>query len=510
MPTPLKPVEKSTRRAMAHGAGWMVAMRMFDRGLGVISTIVLARLLVPADYGLIGMAAIFSEILFLLAAFGFDSALIQKDAPGPEHFNTVWTLNVIFGLAVGGGLILLAPVAATYFAEPRLEAVMLVLALGPVLNGFANVGVVMFRKELQFQRDALLMALRRIVGFAVGLAAAFWLRSYWALVLGTLASAAAGLVLSYVMHPYRPRFDLSARRELLGFSFWLFLNSVIRFANIRLLDFIIAKHAGPHALGIFSTANDISSLPTTELSAPINRALFPGYAKLQNDDAILRQTVLDVFAILGVVAIPAGIGIASIAPLLVPVMLGPRWLETIPLIQILAIAGVIAVLQNNSYLVYLAKGRPRMTTWIAGSFAVVQALLAFLLLPRYGVIGVAMGMLLARTIYIPIEVGMLLYTLKIKPGTLISVLIRPLISGLVMAWVVIQVSSAFSGASGLEAILALGVSVLTGAFIFTVILILAWRIAGAPQGGEMLFLQYFPFGGRVLSILFKILYIRNR
>lgn len=340
---------------MATGASWMVVMRMFDRGLGVISTVILARLLLPSDYGLVAMAAGFAELLSLVAAFGFDSALIQRSDSARAHFDTAWTLNVLLGLLLGAALLGCAPLVADYFSEPRLTDIMRVMAMSPILNGFCNIGTVLFRKDLNFQLEAVYMALRRILGFGVTLAAAYWFRSYWALVAGTVATALAGLVLSFVLHPYRPRLTLAERASLFGFSAWLLLNNIIRFTNTRALEIIIAKHAGSRSLGLFSVANDIASLPTSELSAPINRALFPGYARFQDDDAQLRRLVLEVFALLALVALPAGVGIAALASLLVPVMLGANWLDAVPIVQILAFSCVMTVMQNNSYLVYLVK-----------------------------------------------------------------------------------------------------------------------------------------------------------
>ena len=487
------------------GAGWMVAMRLFDRGLGVISTIILARLLVPADYGLIAMATGCVELLSLIAAFGFDSALIQKPDTSKSHFDTAWTLNVLFGLSIGVTLFIGAPFAARYFGELRLVGVMQTIAAAPVLNGFANIGIVLFRKELKFHLEAAFMAARRIFGFSVTLAAALWFRSYWALVAGTLAAALAGLILSYVLHSYRPRLTLSERADLFGFSAWLFANSIVRFASTRALEFVIAKQAGSSALGLFSMANEISSLPTSELSAPINRALFPGYARLQENDVQLRRLVLDVFAVLSLLAVPAGVGIAALAPLLVRVMLGANWLDAVPLIQTLAFSGAIAVLQNNSYLAYLAKGRPRTTTWIAAVFALTQLVLVVVLLPDYGVLGVACGILGSRIALIPIESGMLMRVLAIRPRALWDVIWRPLCASLVMWFAVTDLVDNTAGlgiGGGLPALLGIATA---GALTFAAMVLLLWRLTGTFDSGELLLLKLLPGDGRIEHVLRRLL-----
>src|SRR5687767_1543898 len=133
---------------MTTGIAWMVTARLADRGIGLISTLILARLLVPDDFGLVAMATAIGGILDLLGAFSFDLALIQKKDAGKNHYDTVWTFTVLFGLVCAIALVGLAIPAAIFYREPRLEAVMYALAVLYLVGGFSNVGVVDFRKEL--------------------------------------------------------------------------------------------------------------------------------------------------------------------------------------------------------------------------------------------------------------------------------------------------------------------------------------------------------------------------
>lgn len=484
----------STRKATAAGAGWMVATRLLDRAVSVLSTVILARLLLPSDYGIVAMAAGCSELLYLIVAFGFDSALIQRSDATHHHYDTAWTLNALLGVALAAGLAAGAPLAALYFGEPRLTSVLMVLAVSPLLNGLSNIGIVKFRKELQFHREAIFITTRRLLGFLVTMAAAFALRNYWALIIGMVATSLFGLLLSYVLHPYRPRFNLSEFHALFAFSAWLQLNNIIRFGNTRALEFVVAKIAGTVGLGLYSLSNEISNLPTTDLSAPINRALFPSYARFQHDDVFLRRIVLEVFAALGMIAIPAGVGVACIADLLVPVALGDKWLAAIPLVQVLAIAGVVAVMQNNSYLIYLVKGQPKITTWVAGGFGVVQILLVAGLLQHYGLIGAAYGVLAARLVFVPVELYMLMRTLSIRVRELATVLIRPLVSTVMMGAATHALALRALDLPAQARLLALLTVVATGAMLFIVTIMLQWRLVGAPDGGERLIFKLLPGG----------------
>lgn len=131
------------------------------------------------------------------------------------------------------------------------------------------------------------------------------------------------------------------------------------FLNIRIADFVLGKLAGPKALGVYSIAYEISSLPTSELVAPINRPAFPGYSRLAQDPDGLRSSFLSVISMITLFAMPAGVGIAVVADLLVPAVLGQNWLAATPLIQVLALYDTIVAVQTNINYVYLAVGRPR-------------------------------------------------------------------------------------------------------------------------------------------------------
>ena len=232
------------RQRTATGATWMLGFKLVDRGIGVVSILILARLLVPADFGLVAVATAIVGIIALLAQFSFDTALIQDQRAGRDSYDTAWTISLAFGLMIALVLLALARPIAIFYEEPRLEAVMYFLALGSVFEGCQNIGVVAFRKDLQFHKEFIFLAGRKMVGFLVTVPLAFLWRDHWALVAGIVASKGATLIMSFVMHPYRPRLSLAAWRKLFHFSKWLMINNVIFTIRDRLADFIIAKTAG--------------------------------------------------------------------------------------------------------------------------------------------------------------------------------------------------------------------------------------------------------------------------
>jgi O-antigen/teichoic acid export membrane protein len=465
---------------MAKGAIWMVFYKLTDRSVGVISTMILARLLVPADFGLIAMAMSIIAMLELLGNFSFDIALIQNSQAERRHFDTAWTFNVLFSLGCALVLLALAIPSARFYHEPRLSNVMWLLALGSLVQGFENIGVVAFRKEMKFNKEFKFLLAKRLATFIVTITMAFALRNYWALVAGMLVGKFAGVVLSYLSQAYRPRFSLAARHELFHVSKWLFLNNILFFLRQRSGDFIIGRIAGSSGLGGYNVAYEISNLPTTELAAPINRAIFPGYSKMAGDLSVLRQGFLNVISMIAVFALPAGVGIALTAEPLVKVLLGARWSVVIPLIQVLAIYGILSALVANTSYIYLALGRPRVLTYLIMANVCVLVPATVWQTRVSGVLGAAWAELFTFIGIVPIVFFILLRKLQLRPLIFYHSIRRPLISVLVMSAAVRWLQTAWV----LNPVWELVVSVAVGVGSFVVTLLGLWMIDSRPEGSE--------------------------
>ena len=467
---------KNVGQKMAKGAAWMVFFKFTERSIGLISTIILARLLIPEDFGVIAMAMSIIAILELLGAFGFDVAIIQNQSAERKHYDTAWTYNVLFAIGSALILVLLASSAAVFYNEPRLANIIYFLALGNLIRGFENIGVLEFRKNMTFDKEFKFQLGKKLAGFFTTVPLAFILGSYWALVAGMLMGWSMGVILSYVFHPYRPRFSLAASHELFHFSKWLLITNVFNFVKIRSADFIIGRLSGPQALGLFTISYEISNLPTTELVAPVNRAVFPGYAKISNNMAALQEGFLKVLAMIAIFALPAGVGIAATSEPLVLVVLGPKWADAIPLIQILAIFGVALALQTNTGSLFLALGRPKILA-IIGLIHVGLLVPALIALVNYnGSIGAAWGYLVVTLIMLPINYGFVMVYTKLKFIPIISALWRPLIASTVMYFVVNMILNTLGHADKL--ILNLGYLLLTvsiGAAVYTILMLILWQ-----------------------------------
>jgi lipopolysaccharide exporter len=474
-----------TMRAVAKGAAWMVAFRFAERSLGLISTLILARLLSPDDFGLVAMAMTFIALIELINALGFDTALIQHPKPERPQYDTAFTLNALTAVTCALAMVALSVPIANFYREPELVGIVCALSLAWAVQGFDNPGTVQFRRDMQFQREFAFLTIRRVAAFVVTIAAAFWLRSYWALVIGTVFGRVAMVALSYAMHPYRPRFSLAASRELLSFSRWLFLGNLLAFANARLSNFFVGRIGGPKALGLYTVAYEIGTLPTSELLAPINRALIPGFARMTGDVIQLRRNFVDVIGATMLFAFPAAFGIAAVAEPLVRLVLGAEWMEAVPLLQLLAFIGAASAIAGNTFPVYYALGKPKVTTYILALRLAIAVVAITIGAQIAGVIGVAWGELIAALAMLPISVAFAVKVIGVRYRDFLAQAWRPVTASVAMFFAVGYVASNMQGSRSVgAAALELAACVSLGIAVYLVCLLGAWWLAGRPASAE--------------------------
>lgn len=477
----------STERRMASGAAWMVLFKLVERSLGLVSTLILARLLSPQDFGLVAMALSFIFMAELLTSFGFDVALIQNQAADDRHYHTAWTCNVLVGVAIFLLMLAAAAPIAAFYTEPAVFWVVCLLALGPLIGGCENIGVVAFRKELQFRSEFAFQISRKLVGFAVTVPLAFWLRSYWALVAGILASKAAGTVLSYLAHPFRPRFSMSGAKSLFSFSKWLLLTNVLAFLKTRATDFIIGRSQGAATLGLYNVAYEFANLPTSELGAPINRALLPGFSQIARDPGQLHSAYVNAIGLLALFALPAAVGIFAVAGYLVPVALGPKWAAAVPLIQILAIFGAIELFHSSMCAVLIATGHPHAVVRGNLAFVLILTPLLIALVGHLGATGAALAVVGASILSTPVYLIAIRIHAGISPTTVLRALARPFVASAAMLAVLRTVMPVYAPSMTVsEASLLLLGAVVLGAILYALAATLLWFVAGRPQSVERL------------------------
>lgn len=453
----------------------------------MVSMVVLARLLTPADFGIIAMASLAVGLIDVLLDLGVNIALIQNSKADDDDYNTAWSLRLIQACLAGLLIILMAPIASEYYNNPNVTDVLRVMAVSVIIAGLENIGIVTFQKNMEFGLDFKFFFFKRVVGFLITLFAAFLLHSYWAMVLGSLAGRVAGVLLSYGMHPFRPRFSLIRLKHIWSFSQWVLVKNIGSYFDNRLDQLFVGRITNAATTGTYTVAGEIAALPSTELLAPLGRVLFPAFIQQKNDPVAFARIVSISIGVQGLVAIPACIGLALVSHDAVFVLLGAQWVAAAPIIQIMAITNLCFALIHTGGYALLAIGKIKILAFVTWLQAILFLITAVLLVHSIDAIGLATIRMAALAFGSVILIGIVIFkipTLSIK--AFFYPLIRPAIATILMT---LLINSIHPSLGDMPHILRLVSEIAAGSLAYSVCIISFWLFAGRPEGAESYLLR---------------------
>lgn len=458
----------------------MIGVRWAMRLIGLVSTMILARLLAPDDFGLIAMVMLTYGLLETISYAGVDLALMRAGADSRAHFDTAWTVQILQGVFIAGCLVLAAPFVAAYFKEPRAAEVMVWVAVRPLIDSLQNIGVVAFRKELDFAKEFRFTLYNKLLNFVVVVGAALWLRNYWALVYGSIVASIVGLAVSYAMHPYRPRLSLARIGEIWGFSQWLMISRVGSFLNRKCDEFVVGGFAGATAMGNYHVANELATMPSSEIVMPVRRAMFPALTKISGQKDQFAAAVLQSFSGVAAVCLFLGFCLLVTAPELVAVVLGSKWTDAVPLMRWMALFGAFSALVLVLEVPLWVAGKTNISaaqTWFELAVIVPATLLA---VQAYGAEGAAAARAGVSMAMVPVMMALTARTGQVSFGQLAAALWRPLIAALLMAAAVNALPLDAFG----PALLRLAIKGAACVALYPLLLLGLWQACGRPQGVE--------------------------
>lgn len=379
----------TNRRAAAQSLAWSAVESGGLSGLMLITAIVLARLVGPAEFGVAALALGIVQLLNLLVELFFHDAILQRRHIEEAHLDTaLWTSMGLAVLLVSGCWVF-APWLAGLFDEPSLGPVLGWMSLSLLFSGASGVLIASFRRDMRFKPVALRTLYGRLCGAAVGIAMAVLGFGVWSLVAQNVISTvvAAFWVWANVTRLPRLQYSFTSLRELLGFSVTVFLTQFVVNANLRLFSILIGYLLGVTAFGYFSIAMKLVETCKFMITSAISHVALVLFSRLQHDKARLRRAFTQATELSAVVALPIFTGLAVTAPELVRLVLGPQWHSAIPLVQIMALGAAVALLRLFPTVVYKALGRPQINLygnlgWMAVSLG------ALMLFGAYGLLAV--------------------------------------------------------------------------------------------------------------------------
>ncbi len=462
------------------GAVWSISIRWTSKLLGIISLAICARVLSPADYGLVSMATVVVGFASILVELGVETSLIRSQTNSNDLFNTAWSLRIIQRGLIALCVLVSAPIAADIYDDQRITMIMIAVGLAELFCAFENIYTVKLRMNLNFRGDFLYMAVPRFASFSAAVSSVLILETYWGLVIGICTTEVIRTLISYLIVKERPRWTLVAWRSIFNFSSWFMLRGLGEFLSAESDRFILGVLGGPKSTGIFNAAKETASLPLTELVFPIGRALVPTLAKLSSDQN--RQKLAISKSIPGtiIIAAPASFGLVLVSNEFVTLLFGDKWSEIIPIISILCLSGIPYALRETSAGAFILYGHIKTAAQLSWINAIMILFLFYPAYINYDVSGIAWLYVISQLITSLLCIAALRKFDIISTLPLIKDLWRPIFSAVIMF---LSIKYIFDH-STLSTTLSLFIKILTGSIIYTTSLISLWFAAGKPESSE--------------------------
>ena len=434
-------VEESLSERVVKGGFWVFSLRLIERGFSFVRLIILARLLSPNDFGLLGISLLALSILGVFTQTGFESALIQRKENTEKYLNSAWTVQIIRGLFLFSVLFIISPLVGEFFNTPRASLIIRFLALTQILGAFKNIGIIYFTKELEFNKKFIYSLISNLVDMGVSISFAFLLRNVWALVWGLLAGSFTSLILSYILSSYRPRieFNLQKVKELFSFGKWILGSNILIFFVTQGDDIFVGKLLGPLALGLYQMAYRFSNMPATEITHVISQVTFPAYSKMQDNLPRLRESYLRVLQFTAFLAFPIAGLIFVLASDFTKLFLGEKWIPMVPAMQVLCIFGAMRSFGTTAGSLFQGVGKPKLLTKLAFFQLIMLAFIIYPLTKNLGIFGTALAVVIPMGVTQMLAGVYLVKIIQISFIRLAGELFFPLISSVGMASVLFYI-----------------------------------------------------------------------
>ncbi len=391
-------------RKAVRGAGWMGGLRILARLLTLLKTAVLARLLVPAQFGIFGVIALTIALFEILTETGVNTVLIQEEEDIDSFIDTAWLISILRGFLITVLINIFAYPLANFFSSPQTTKLLLFASLIPLIRGFINPSIVKFQKNLEFQKEFGLRFSILIFESSIAITGAFLTRSVASLVLALVLSAAFEVLLSFLFCQPRPQFFWNKKKaeKIISRGKWITLTGVFSYLVDQGDDAVVGKLLGMGSLGLYQMAYRISSLPFTEVTNVISRVTFPVYSKISQDKARVKRAFKK--TLLGTVlfVVPGAAIIFFFPEMIIKIVLGEKWLGATQALRILAFFGLTKAIGGSVRPILFAFKRQDIAAKISFAKLILLALFIFPLTLKFGIAGTAMAVLTSSLLIQPL------------------------------------------------------------------------------------------------------------
>ena len=395
---------RSVEEKSIKGGMWIGITRFITGGIDVLKLLILAHFLAPKEFGLLGIGLLSIGILEHFSKTGFDDALIQKNKNIKQYLDTAWVVQVLRGTLIFIFLFFLSPLIASFFQSPESVLIIKSIAIIAFIRGLTNIGIVYFRKELNYNKEFIYLTGGVLTDLLVVVTFAILWGNVWALVLGLIANNFVSLILSYILSPIRPGlgFDMKKAKELFTFGKNITMTTIIKFIILYGDDIFIGKLLGTVSLGFYRIAYKIGNTSATEMLNVISNVTFSAYSKLQQEIHKLRKAFILVTKFASLLIFPLSVLIIILIKDFISIFLGSEWLPITKTVQILTILGMLKCIEYDSLL--KAVGKPEINVKISSIRLCLIIIIIYPLTLKMGTAGTALSVLLGTLAIQPISI----------------------------------------------------------------------------------------------------------
>ncbi|CUQ67386.1 lipopolysaccharide biosynthesis protein [Candidatus Nitrospira inopinata] len=411
------------------GFGWITLVKYSNDILGFLTTLLLAKLLVPEDFGLVAVAGMVIEALRIFKDLGLSQALIyrQDDVERASHtmFIMVIALNVVVFLCA----VLISPLAGRFFNNPGVVPIIAIMASNLIWTSIRAVPDALMNKELSFKKLVVPDIIPVGIGSIVSIAMAYQGFGVWSLVVRSLIISIGGMILIWPYTSYRPafQFDRAVARELMNYGKHIVGSSVVMVAVYNVDKFFISKFVGVAALGLYTMAVHIANLPINQFAHIVCRLMFPVFSKMNRESEVLKHSFLQTIRYTTCVTFPMAIGIAIYGPDAIDAFYGDKWSAVGLPLQILTGYALCRSLSVIIYEMFKATGRPDLMQFFVLVRLALIGLLGIPALLWLGLPGICWLITGTYAIVLALEVKKVAADLKISGGEFMRALGLPVL-----------------------------------------------------------------------------------
>lgn len=441
--TELVPSGGLAERTLKSGV-WVSALNVSDRALQLVLLIIMARLLDPADFGLMGIALLTVNALRRFSRLGINESLIyHTDEDVDRYLDTAWSMRIGRGILLASIAVLGAPLIAQLFSEPRATDVVRVIALSPLFAGFRNPAIVYFKKKLEFHKQFAYQMSGSVLNFVASIAIALFIsQTVWALVIGYVLADFTRLLASYLIHQHRPRpgFSFDFAREMFSYGKWITISGMVHFILNEGDDALVGVLLTTASLGFYTTAFRIAKAPATEITQIVSGVMFPAYSQLQDDVERLREAFFRTLKLVTLVSIPVGVGIALVSAPFVRAFMGVDWLPMVLTMQLVALYGTMISITASFGSVWKAVGRPDYSPKLGALRIVILTPIIIPATLQFGIEGTAGAVLgVYSLVLFPIDTYLVARSVETSVLRICQILAYPVAASAMMAGAVLLV-----------------------------------------------------------------------